>query len=60
MICVGILVAYCFTTDATSPPTDSLCLTTAPIYWSAKDTRRSKEQIDRHNRVYEAVCLKKR
>ena len=34
------------------------CLTYQPVYWSAKDTRKTKEQVDANNRVWKAMCKK--
>ena len=53
--CIGFVLFYsCTTPDA--PPTDSYCLIAAPIFWSAHDTRKTKEQADRHNRIWKSLC----
>lgn len=52
MTCTGF--AFFFVsltcTPAAPPPADTFCQIAKPIYWSAKDTRRTKEQADIHNR----------
>jgi hypothetical protein len=53
--CVGFLFFYSCATPA-APPTDSYCLIAAPIFWSAHDTRKTKEQADRHNRIWKSLC----
>ena len=32
------------------------CKTFLPITWGAADTRLTKEQVDRHNRVWKRLC----
>lgn len=56
MLCVGILVAWCFVQEPTSAAGDSYCLIAKPIQMSHADTRRTKEEVDTHNRVYKATC----
>lgn len=56
MLCYGLLlVMWC---DQPSPPvpSDSYCSVYKPVMWSSKDTRQTKEQVDRNNRVYKSVC----
>lgn len=53
--CIGFLLFYSCTTPAV-PPTDSYCLIATPIFWSAHDTRKTKEQADRHNRIWKSLC----
>lgn len=52
MTCTGF--AFFFVsltcTPVATPPADTFCQIAKPIYWSAKDTRRTKEQADIHNR----------
>ena len=57
MLCYGLLfIMWC---DAPSPvATDSYCSIARPIYWNAKDTRKTKEAVDTHNRVWKATCRK--
>jgi hypothetical protein len=53
--CIGFLFFYhCVTPE--NPPTDSYCQIASPIFWSAQDTRKTKEQADRHNRVWKSLC----
>jgi hypothetical protein len=53
---------FCFLTPV-APPVQrqlSFCDGYKPgITWSARDTRQTKEQIDRKNRVYKALCKSK-
>ena len=53
--CIGFLFFYHCVTPET-PPTDSYCQIASPIFWSAQDTRKTKEQADRHNRVWKSLC----
>lgn len=55
MLCYGLLfVLWC---DAPQPVTlDSFCQIARPVYWSPADTRATKEQVDRHNRIWKAMC----
>lgn len=57
MWCFGILAMYCAVQQA-PPPADTYCKITRPIYWSSKDTRKTKEAADTHNRVYKRLCRK--
>ncbi len=34
----------------------TFCQTYAPVHWSSKDTRLSKEQNDKNNRVWKRLC----
>jgi hypothetical protein len=43
-----------------TPPTDTFCQIYRPVYWSAKDTRQTKEGNDINNRKYKALCLGKK
>ena len=54
--CIGFLFFYSCAAPA-PPPTDSFCLIAAPIFWSADDTRKTKEQADRHNRIWKSLCV---
>lgn len=55
MICVGLFVMWC---HAAQPPSASAeyCQIAKPITWVKSDTRKTKEQIDRHNRKWKALC----
>ncbi len=57
MWCVGFVFAYCFTA-APAGAADDYCQIAAPIFWSAQDTRATKAAVDRHNRVWKAICAK--
>lgn len=53
----SILTACATTTTVSSAPTDRVaCAVFQPIYWSARDTQKSVEQIKEHNAVGKAVC----
>lgn len=58
MTCTGF--AFLFVsmtcTPVGSPPTDSFCQLYEPVYWSAKDTRKSKEKNDINNRKFKRLC----
>lgn len=57
MICFGLLIMYCeMQRPPAPPPASTYCQIAKPIYWDAADTRRSKEQIDTHNRVWKKLC----
>lgn len=59
MICFGILIMVCeLTAKPPPPPPDTYCQIARPIYWSAADTRKTKEQIDTENRKYKKLCSK--
>lgn len=55
MICFGILVMVC-QLEQQPAPADTFCQIAKPIYWSASDTRATKEQADKHNRVWKKLC----
>ena len=55
----SILTACATTTTVSSAPTSPdrvACAVFQPIYWSARDTQKSVEQIKEHNAVGKAVC----
>ncbi len=56
MICFGILVMYCQLNNAPIAPASDYCRIARPITWAAADTRRTKEQVDSHNRVWAKLC----
>lgn len=55
-VCFGILVMFCQPTGATYSDAAAFCKTAKPIYWSASDTRYTKEQVDTYNRVGKKLC----
>ena len=57
MICFGILVMVCELTAQAPPPANTYCQIAKPMYFSKDDTRRSKEQMDTHNRVWKKLCV---
>lgn len=58
MMCFGLLIMFC-QPQAAPPQSDSYCQIAKPIYWSAADTRRTKEQIDTENRKFKKLCMGK-
>jgi hypothetical protein len=47
--------------DMPLPPASAgatFCQVARPITWSAQDSRQTKEQVDRHNRVWKRLCRK--
>jgi hypothetical protein len=58
-ICFGLLVMFCQTKEPAPAPASSYCEIAKPIEWSALDTRKTKEAIDTHNRVYKKLCMSK-
>lgn len=55
MICLGFLFFFSCELPQSLPAND-YCAITRPIYWHADDTRRTKEQVDTHNRVWKVTC----
>lgn len=56
MWCVGLLVMWCQVAEPVPAQGATFCQVSRPIYWSAGDTRKTKEQVDRHNRVWKRLC----
>ena len=57
MICFGLLVVmWCQTQAPAAQSAAAFCAVAKPIYWSAADTRRTKEQVDEHNAVGRKIC----
>jgi len=60
-ICFGIGIMMCHPLDQAPQPASAgatFCQLYQPVYWSAQDTRETKEQVDRLNRKWKAVCRK--
>lgn len=58
--CTGWVFIYANLT-CTQPPQpvlDTFCMQTKPIYWSTKDSRQTKEQVDIYNRRWKRLCSK--
>ena len=53
--CIGFLVFFSCSLPERAP-TESYCQIARPIHWSAADTRKTKEAVDTHNRVWKRVC----
>lgn len=66
MTCFGIalviFVGRCIdpNADAAAQRRVEFCRTYTPVYWSAADTRKTKEQVDRNNRIWKALCSPKK
>jgi hypothetical protein len=63
MLCFGIFLMVCNPSQAQEPvvPHATFCETMntingGPIIWSPSDTRRTKEQADKINRVGKSLC----
>lgn len=55
MTCLGFL--FIFSCELPQPQVVSdYCMIARPIYWHSTDTRKTKEQVDSHNRVWKALC----
>ena len=57
--CIGFIVCFGALSPAPVPPADTYCQIARPIYWSAGDTRATKEQADRENRKWKRLCSTK-
>lgn len=57
MLCFGLIVMVCQLQQ--QPATDTFCQTYMPVYWSAADTRKTKEQVDTNNRKWKRLCAVK-
>lgn len=55
MTCFGLLVIM-FCNPPEKPPASTFCQIAKPIYWTAGDTRLTKQQADVHNRKWKALC----
>lgn len=51
---LALPLGFCQHTQA-APPSQA-CSEFSAIYWSKNDTRTTKEQVDRHNRIGKALC----
>jgi hypothetical protein len=49
-------LAGCQTVNTPAPTGATFCDVAKPIYWTPTDTRRTKEQVDSHNRVGKELC----
>jgi hypothetical protein len=58
MMCFGLIIMFC-QPQAAPPVADTYCQIAKPIYWSAFDTRATKEQVDRENRKFKKLCQAK-
>ena len=56
MLCFGILVMWCSVKQPAVADGATFCQVAKPIFWSAGDTRVTKEQADIHNRKGKRLC----
>ncbi len=56
-ICFGLLIMVCQANEPAPAPASSYCDIANPLTWNAQDTRKTKEGIDTHNRVYKRLCM---
>lgn len=60
LTCTGFAFLFVsLTCQPAGAPPDTYCQIAKPIYWSRNDTRQTKEQVDKHNRVWKQLCAKK-
>lgn len=56
----GICILFCLQTAPPAPAAAhagaTFCQVAKPFYWSATDSRATKEQADEHNRVGRKLC----
>jgi hypothetical protein len=57
-ICFGIFIMVCQPRhhQEAPAPISTYCQIAKPMYFSKDDTRKSKEQMDTHNRVWKKLC----
>lgn len=57
MWCFGLLVMFCQAQSAPAATAGAtFCDVAKPVYWSTSDTRKTKEQVDIHNRKGKVIC----
>lgn len=57
MVCVGLLVMWCQSAQPAAVTAGAtFCQVAKPVYWVPGDTRKTKEQADRHNRIGKRLC----
>ena len=56
MWCIGLLVVHCFMPDNAPASGATFCQLYQPIFWSATDSRHTKEQVDTLNRMWKGLC----
>ena len=56
MLCYGLIVRWCVSQEAVVADGATFCQVAKPMYWSAADTRKTKEQADIHNRKGKKLC----
>jgi len=60
MWCIGLLITYCHVAQPAPSSGAAFCQVYRPTYWSASDTRKTKEQIDTLNRQWKRLCKTKK
>lgn len=60
MTCTGFALLFVYMTcqQPAASAGATFCTTYRPILWSAKDTRGTKEQVDKLNRAFKRICKK--
>lgn len=56
LICYGLFIMECQQVPTAPVDAVTFCQAYQPIYWSAADTRETKRQADRMNRVWKRIC----
>jgi hypothetical protein len=56
--CIGFLFYFICETPP-QPPDDTYCQIARPIFWSQKDSRATKIEVDTHNRIWKQLCAEK-
>ena len=56
MLCYGLLVVMWCEAAQQPIPVDTFCQLYKPVYWSAADSRKTKEQVDSLNTQWKAIC----
>jgi len=56
MWCIGLVLVWCSQQPLAYTSGATFCQIAQPIYWNKADTRRTKEQVDEHNRIGKKLC----
>lgn len=55
--CIGFLVFFSCSLPERAPA-NNYCQVAKPIYMARGDTRKTKEAVDTHNRIWKRLCAK--
>lgn len=60
MTCTGFALLFVYMTcqQPAASAGATFCQTYAPVMWSKTDSRKTKEQTDKNNRVWKRLCKK--